>query len=52
MTSYLACMRKVKGMNDPECRNFAKAYLTCRMDRLVAIGLRIVGHIAYTIAEI
>lgn len=33
MVSYLACMRKVKGMNDPECRNFAKAYLTCRMDK-------------------
>lgn len=32
MVSYLACMRKVKGMNDPECRNFAKAYLTCRME--------------------
>lgn len=28
-------MKKVKGMNDPECRNLAKAYLTCRMDKFV-----------------
>lgn len=33
MASYLSCMKKVKGMNDPECRNWAKSYLTCRMDR-------------------
>lgn len=35
MTKYLGCMKKVKGMNDPECRNLAKAYLTCRMDKYV-----------------
>jgi hypothetical protein len=33
MIGYLACMKKVKGTNDPECRNIAKSYLTCRMDR-------------------
>ncbi|KAG6024670.1 hypothetical protein E4U41_001714 [Claviceps citrina] len=33
MTSYLACMKKVRGLNDDECRNLAKAYLSCRMDR-------------------
>ena len=26
MTSYLACMKKVKGMNDPSCRELAKSY--------------------------
>ena len=35
MTSYLACMKKVKGMNDPECRDLAKSYLSCRMERFV-----------------
>ncbi|GAB0132332.1 Cytochrome c oxidase assembly protein cox19 [Epichloe bromicola] len=33
MTNYLACMKKVRGLNDDECRNLAKAYLSCRMDR-------------------
>lgn len=33
MTGYLACMKKVRGVNDNECRNMAKAYLSCRMDR-------------------
>ena len=33
MQSYLECVKKKKGMNDPECRDIAKAYLTCRMDR-------------------
>ncbi|RDW71984.1 hypothetical protein BP5796_08018 [Coleophoma crateriformis] len=33
MTSYLSCMKKVRGMNNPECRNLAKSYLACRMDR-------------------
>lgn len=35
MKKYLGCMKKAKGMNDPECRNLAKAYLTCRMDKCV-----------------
>jgi hypothetical protein len=35
MKTYLGCMRKVRGMNDPECRDLAKAYLACRMDRWV-----------------
>ncbi|KAL7794520.1 hypothetical protein V8C37DRAFT_59959 [Trichoderma ceciliae] len=33
MTSYLTCMKKVRGVNEDECRNLAKAYLSCRMDR-------------------
>ncbi|KAL2067029.1 hypothetical protein VTL71DRAFT_1453 [Oculimacula yallundae] len=33
MMSYLSCIKKVKGMNDPECRLHAKDYLSCRMDR-------------------
>ncbi|KAI1776704.1 hypothetical protein F4818DRAFT_411623 [Hypoxylon cercidicola] len=33
MTKYLSCIKKVKGMNDEECRQLAKSYLTCRMDR-------------------
>ena len=37
MTSYLSCMKKNRGMNDPECRNLAKSYLACRMDRYVAL---------------
>ncbi|PKS11841.1 hypothetical protein jhhlp_001135 [Lomentospora prolificans] len=33
MTSYLSCISKVGGENKPECRDLAKAYLGCRMDR-------------------
>lgn len=33
MKKYLACMKLKRGMNDPECRNLAKDYLTCRMDK-------------------
>ncbi|TLD05366.1 uncharacterized protein PgNI_09881 [Pyricularia grisea] len=33
MTSYLACMKKVRGVNENECREFAKSYLACRMDQ-------------------
>lgn len=33
MTDYLACLKRVRGSNDPECRLLAKAYLQCRMDR-------------------
>ena len=36
MTKYLGCMKKVRGMNDPECRNLAKSYLGCRMDKYVS----------------
>ncbi|EWC48403.1 cytochrome c oxidase assembly protein COX19 [Drechslerella stenobrocha 248] len=32
MKDYLACLKKVRGNNDPECRTLAKAYLKCRMD--------------------
>ncbi|UPK98373.1 hypothetical protein LCI18_009308 [Fusarium solani-melongenae] len=33
MAKYLACMKKVRGVNEDECRDMAKAYLSCRMDR-------------------
>lgn len=33
MVSYLACIKKVKGVNENQCRELAKAYLSCRMDR-------------------
>lgn len=33
MSDYLACMKKARGVNEHECRNLAKSYLSCRMDR-------------------
>ncbi|KAF7545617.1 hypothetical protein G7046_g9518 [Stylonectria norvegica] len=33
MTSYLACIKRVRGVNEDECRGFAKSYLACRMDK-------------------
>ncbi|KAK3906834.1 putative succinyl-CoA ligase subunit alpha, mitochondrial [Staphylotrichum tortipilum] len=33
MMTYLSCIKKVKGVNEDECRMLAKSYLTCRMDR-------------------
>ncbi|KAK0730544.1 cytochrome c oxidase assembly protein COX19 [Lasiosphaeris hirsuta] len=33
MMTYLACIKKVKGVNEDECRMLAKNYLRCRMDR-------------------
>ncbi|KAK2010518.1 CHCH domain-containing protein [Colletotrichum eremochloae] len=33
ITTYLECIKKVRGVNDPECRDLAKSYLACRMDR-------------------
>ncbi|WZH39559.1 mitochondrial copper ion transporter [Fusarium acuminatum] len=33
MTKYLSCMKKVRGLNDEACRDLAKAYLSCRMDK-------------------
>jgi len=33
MKKYLSCIKRVKGTNEPECRDIAKSYLTCRMDR-------------------
>jgi cytochrome c oxidase assembly protein subunit 19 len=38
--SYLGCIKKVKGVNEDECRMLAKSYLTCRMDRCVIQGRR------------
>jgi cytochrome c oxidase assembly protein subunit 19 len=35
MNKYLACIKRVKGKNDEECRGIAKTYLGCRMDRYV-----------------
>ncbi|TVY22738.1 Cytochrome c oxidase assembly protein [Lachnellula hyalina] len=31
--NYLSCIKKVKGTNEAQCRNIAKTYLSCRMDR-------------------
>ncbi|CAD6504618.1 BgTH12-00126 [Blumeria graminis f. sp. triticale] len=33
MIRYLSCVKMTKGNNDPECRNLAKLYLGCRMER-------------------
>lgn len=33
MATYLSCIKKVKGVNEDQCRELAKAYLSCRMDR-------------------
>lgn len=38
MTTYLACIKRVKGVNEDECRSLAKAYLACRMEQWVALG--------------
>jgi hypothetical protein len=35
MMEYLSCLKKVKGVNEEECRQLAKNYLACRMDRFV-----------------
>ncbi len=44
---YLTCVRKNKGMNDPECRTLAKNYLSCRMDKCVCMGRRLRGGDAW-----
>jgi cytochrome c oxidase assembly protein subunit 19 len=33
MVEYLACLKRVRGTNDHECRMIAKEYLKCRMER-------------------
>ncbi|CAN8099504.1 unnamed protein product [Discula destructiva] len=33
MVQYLSCIKKVKGVNEDQCRQLAKSYLACRMDR-------------------
>ncbi|CCF33864.1 cytochrome c oxidase assembly protein COX19, partial [Colletotrichum higginsianum] len=33
IATYLECIKKVRGVNDAECRDLAKSYLSCRMDR-------------------
>lgn len=35
MVDYLRCLRRLRGMNDVECRMMAKDYLKCRMDQYV-----------------
>lgn len=35
IAEYLRCLRRLKGMNDAECRMMAKDYLKCRMDQYV-----------------
>jgi hypothetical protein len=40
MMSYLGCLKKVKGVNEDECRQLAKSYLACRMDRYEDPGTR------------
>ena len=35
MMKYLDCMKRVKGVNENECRMLAKSYLSCRMERWV-----------------
>lgn len=47
MQSYLACLKKQRGTNDPECRLLAKAYLQCRMDQYVSLVLHL-ERAAYT----
>ncbi|TQN71057.1 Cytochrome c oxidase assembly protein COX19, partial [Colletotrichum shisoi] len=33
IATYLECIKKVRGVNDAECRDLARSYLACRMDR-------------------
>jgi cytochrome c oxidase assembly protein subunit 19 len=33
MLKYLSCMKGVKGVNENRCREMAKQYLGCRMER-------------------
>ncbi|KAL0939415.1 putative cytochrome c oxidase assembly protein cox19-like protein [Colletotrichum truncatum] len=33
ISNYLECIKKVRGVNDAQCRDLAKSYLACRMDR-------------------
>ncbi|CAK7268118.1 Cytochrome c oxidase assembly protein cox19 [Sporothrix epigloea] len=33
MIDYLNCIKRVRGVNEDECRSLAKSYLGCRMDR-------------------
>ena len=35
IAGYLRCLRRLKGINDTECRLIAKEYLRCRMEQLV-----------------
>ena len=32
IAGYLRCLRRVRGLNDQECRMMAKEYLKCRME--------------------
>ena len=35
MAPYLRCLKQHRGTNAPECREFARLYLQCRMERYV-----------------
>ena len=37
MKSYLACLKTHRGVNGQECRQLARGYLGCRMERYVYI---------------
>jgi len=42
MAPYLRCLKQNRGTNAPECREFARLYLQCRMERYVlCLGLLI-----------
>jgi cytochrome c oxidase assembly protein subunit 19 len=43
MSTYLACMKKAGGVNDSKCRDMAKSYLACRMDRYGPLRLRLLN---------
>lgn len=56
MKDYLACLKKVRGTNDQECRMLAKAYLQCRMDQYVYLSdflynSRYQVHILFTLCS-
>lgn len=44
MKNYLACMKKVRGVNQDECRNLAKSYLACRMDKYALLPSKHLSH--------
>jgi len=43
MKTYLGCLKRVGGTNHDECRNVARSYLACRMERQVSCGASLVG---------
>lgn len=45
IAEYLRCLRRVKGMNDAECRMMAKDYLKCRLDQYVIFYILYPYHV-------